>query len=60
MPIDLIFGIDLEKPCRSSTYEQYVRDWHESMKQAVNIAQKHIDVGKNYNKQNYDKKSEIC
>ena len=56
LPIDLIFDIDLGERQKSSTYDQFVRNWHSSMKQAVDIAQKHIDVSKKYNIENYNKK----
>jgi hypothetical protein len=56
LPIDLLFGIELVKEHKTTTYDAYVTDWHESMKQAVAIAQKHIDVGKRANVRNYDKK----
>ena len=56
LPIDLLFGIELVKEHKTTKYDAYVSNWHESMKQAVAIAQKHIDVGKRANVRNYDKK----
>ena len=59
LPIDLIFGIEIEKPLKASSYDQYVRDWQTSMKQAVEIAQKNIAVTRKYNEKNYNKKVKL-
>ena len=56
LPIDLMFGIDLGRQCKSKTYDQFVNDWEKSMKQAMKIANKHLDTGKASRKRYYDKK----
>ena len=41
LPIDLIFGIEIRDNKNKVGYDQYVEDWKNSMKQAMEIAQKH-------------------
>ena len=42
LPIDLIFGIELEDNHNKVSYDKFVEGWKNSMKQAVEIARKNI------------------
>ena len=55
LPIDWIFDIDVGKE-NIQNYADFVRSWEKAMKQAVHIARKHIDVGKKWNTETYNKK----
>ena len=54
LPIDMMFGIDFGK--KHGTYSEFVKDWETGMKQAVEIARKHINAAKTWNERLYNKK----
>ena len=56
LPIDLMFVIKVTGNRNKAGYNDYVRDWKESMKQAMEIAQKHINVCKKSNEKYYSRK----
>ena len=58
LPLDYVFGIDLEETnvVGQRTYDEYVKKWDESMRQAVEIAKKNVSAGQTWNKNAYDKK----
>ena len=56
LPIDLIFGIEITGSRNKVMYNDFVKEWKESMQQAISIAQKHIDTSKRYNEKHYNRK----
>ena len=50
----MMFGIDFGK--KHGTYSEFVKDWETAMKQAVEIARKHINAAKTWNERLYNKK----
>ena len=55
LPIDNIFGLDFETSI-SKSYDQYVSQWQDRMKQAIEIAQKNAGKMGDANKRSYDRK----
>ena len=56
LPIDLVFGIDVDNHQKNQSYDKFVQDWRDSMKQAVEIAQKNIKSGNVAKAKYYDRK----
>ena len=56
LPIDLIFEIELESHRSNVTYNKFVEEWKNSMRQAVDIAKKNISRGNLTNEKYYNKK----
>ena len=55
LPIDSLFGIDMSTK-HGGNYNEFANNWEKSMKQAFEIARKHIEVGKKANVRYYNKK----
>ena len=58
LPIDWVFGIDLDEAsvAGQKSYDQYVKTWNRSMKEAIDIAKKNVSAGQKWNKNAYDRK----
>ena len=58
LPLDYVFGIELRDVDIQGqrTYDDYVKHWDRSMRQAVEIAKKNVGAGQRWNKNAYDKK----
>ena len=54
LPIDCILPIEPNKSCK--TYDQFVREWKSSIKQAFQLANQHIQQAGAANKRRYDAK----
>ena len=58
LPIDLVFlEVRDEHRLQKKSHEQFVKEWHQTMKEAVQVARKNVNKSAQYNKQYYDKKA---
>ena len=59
LPIDYIFGINLDDDgtsCGKRRYDNFVEEWENSMKEAVDIAKRHVEAAHKWNEKSYNKK----
>ncbi len=59
LPIDYIFGINLDDDgtsCGKRRYDNFVEEWENSMKEAVDIAKRHVEAAHKCNEKSYNKK----
>ena len=60
LPIDLMFeDVGLNNGIRDKSHQQFVREWHEAMKEAMRVAQVNMEKSSGYNKQYRDRKAKI-
>ena len=57
LPIDQMFDVYEPEVVLGKSHEQFVEDWHSSMKEAFEIAREKIRKTAGYNKQNFDLKA---
>ena len=57
LPIDTIFRIDAGEKLKRKSYEQFAKDWKESMREAYLLADTKMKKSGAYNKKYYDKKA---
>ena len=58
LPIDLVFeDVDLGGTIRKKSHAQFVKEWEQSMSEAMTIARTNIRKAAEYNKRYYDGKA---
>ena len=62
LPLDLMFqevAVDDDAGIRDRSHKKFVENWHESMKEAMELARANMDKAAKYNKQYHDKKAKV-
>ena len=57
LPIDAVFPEMVEEEVPRRSHAEFVKEWEQSMKEAVEIARQNIKKSAEYNKKNFDKKA---
>ena len=60
LPIDLMFQkVIIDDGIRRKSHQQFVKEWHESMKEAMEVAQVNMQKSSGYNQRYHDRKAKI-
>ena len=60
LPIDLMFqDVVVDDGIRNKSHQQFVKEWHQSMKEAMQVAQANMQKSAGYNQKYHDGKAKI-
>ena len=54
LPIDFMFEGTEQCESKDKSYEQFIKEWGESMEEACQVARENMDKATGWNKRNYD------